>query len=179
MNKENEFPDPIGSEVESLTQELLLDQREHADRYIAIADTKAAFLIGLLSAVILALYQSSVGKHLLFPVREWGFSQVLFVIALMALAASVLLAIFVVRPRLFNTAKLGLIPWLGVSCFPDRAEYVKRLGAATRAELMEELAGNVYDLSKIARKKYYWLGWSFRMTMLGLIASVLACLLRF
>ncbi len=177
--KKDDFPDAIGSEVESLTQELLLDQREHIDRYIVIADTKAAFLIGLLSAVILALYQSSALKQLLVPLSEWGFSQGLLVMALLSLAASVLLSIFVVRPRLFNTVERGLIPWLGVSSFPDRAEYLKCLGAATRGQLMEELAGNVYDLSNIARRKYYWLGWSFRMTAIALVTSGLAYLLKF
>ena len=164
----------VGSEAESLTQELLLDQREHIDRYISIADTKAASLIGLLSAVILGLYQTSARNHLLVPVAQWAAKEFLLAIALGSLAAAVSLAMFVVRPRLINSVKKGLIPWLGVSSFPSREEYLKSFSSATRAQLIEDLASNVYDLSRIARKKYYWLGWSFLASRVGLVTGILS-----
>ena len=167
----------LGSETESLTQELLLDQREHIDRYISIADTKAGFLIGLLSAVMLGLYQSSARHPLRVPVNPWTATGFLFVIALVFLAAAVSLSMFVVRPRLINTAKKGLIPWLGISSFRSREEYLRSLSAATRSQLIEDLASNVYDLSKIARKKYDWLRWSFLAGGLGLITGLLSYVL--
>ncbi len=171
------FSESLGSETESLTQELLVDQREHIDRYIAIADTKAAFLIGLLSASIVGLSQSSAGRHLLEPMSRWGGMDLFLIAAVVSLGVATALSMYVVRPRLINTAKKGLIPWLGISAFPNKEEYLKSFSAASRSHLIEDLASNVYDLSRIARRKYYWLGWSFLVTGAGLLMAVLACIL--
>lgn len=174
--KPGSFPETVTSETESLTQELLLDQREHVDRYVAIADTKAAFLIGLLSAVILGLSQSPAGHRLRVPVGQWALAEVLLAAALVFLFAAVALSMSVVRPRLINTSRQGLIPWLGVSSFRTKEEYLKSFGAATRLQLIEDLAANVYDIANIARRKYYWLGWSFLASGLGLSTGLLAYL---
>ncbi len=146
----------------------------HFSDNISSADTKATFLIGILSALLVTFYTNDARKTLSCPRTDWGPVQWVTLCSLACLAAGILLGIYVVRPRLLKNRGNGLISWPHVSGFKTCTDYVSQLGNSSRSEILGELAGSNYDLSKICAAKYYWLSWSFHVGGTGLIATLLA-----
>jgi hypothetical protein len=101
-------------------------------------------------------------------------------LAFMALAASILLSIFVLRPRgnFTNNTQLGEI------CDPvkiaqkDCKEYVELVKTSDDETLLENVAVLIYDRSMTNKKKYYWLNREIWVGMSGWALSLIVVFLK-
>src|SRR5260370_23057113 len=143
-------------------REFLWKVHSYTNDHIRFADTKAAFCVGIASALMGALFASK--SHELFTKaltsQDVGHRTFLACVSLGAfvlLAISMGTAVTVVRPRLWTHSEKGFIFWGAVSKFDAGGAFAAQFAAQTEAELNECLSHHLYSLAKVCRRKYIWL----------------------
>ena len=162
-------------------REFLWQVHAYTNDYVRFADTKAAFCVGIASALIGVLFASK--SHELFiqtmPVRFVGdcnylayISMGAFILLIFSIAASVL----AVRPRLWTYSEEGFIFWGAIANFKDPDIFTARYQSQTEEELSQCLSHHLYSLATVCRRKYYWVNAAI-MSVAGGGALAIAVLL--
>jgi hypothetical protein len=130
--------------------------RDAVDSDIQFADTKAGFIIGL--AVL--------GVALLgdLPPSPPSWKSALAAMAGFLLLGAIVASILSVRPRATRYAQ-GTIFWGHVAAHGDFTTYKQAL---EQSDLLEEVARQVYEMARIARRKYTFIAYATNFLLWGL-----------
>ena len=130
-------------------QEFLWHTHDNLAEYARFADTKAAFAGTLAGALVGCLYGAGLFSALVqTSICKWTFTSWMSFLSGLLLSASILLAGFVVYPRLKSSEKKGFIFWGGIAAFGSAAEFKAAFRANTDKDLDEELQKQIFDVAK-------------------------------
>lgn len=138
--------------------------------YIALADTKAAIVLGLASTFIAFLFSKAAFQFLLFnPTCAWQSCVAWICVAL--LIASGGFSAWVIAPRLKTTGE-GLVFFGSVQAHSDSKSYANAVRSAGVDLLIEARLRHCYDVSSVCWRKYYNLRLAIWLSVAGLLASL-------
>ena len=154
-------------------REFLWHVHEYINEYVRFGDAKAGFAGAVASGLLAGLYSSTVRTEVLhLPFYVWSCATWLGVLASAFLALSVLLALWIVRPRLGSTQPKGFIFWGSIAAYSDVSSLKESFRSQSTQTLDEHLLHHIFDLStKVCVPKYRYI--SLCILALG-IGGVLA-----
>jgi hypothetical protein len=166
----------------SLTQKEQLDfswnVHKYLNDYIRFADTKAALVVLVCTSMLGAMFVKGMHTQITaVPLKEQGFVGLLIIFGYLGLLAGIVLAIFVINPRLPGNANRGLIFWEDIKAI-TRDEYLKVIRSSTSRDFADHIAGHVFTLSSVCSEKYAWLVYSIYISGFGAMCSLLAHALK-
>jgi len=126
---------------------------QYIREYIQFADKKATFLFTAATALLAFLYKNNLSAKWLKPLMQWNILDTAAFVAMMALAAGALLALWVVIPRTSGSRR-GFLFWDAVAEYDSGRHYSDELQQLTAASLFHVKAGHCFDLACICRAKY-------------------------
>lgn len=150
----------------------------YTNEYIRFADTKGAAVIAWSAALIGMLFSLKAHQRfmqgMVFSGIDWGATALgaASVLAFLLLAAAVVAAFGCVKPRLWSTDgskshEKGYIYWEQIRAHNNAAAFKAGLAQQTAEQLTAHCADHVYVLAGIAKRKYWWVHWSVRLTIFG------------
>lgn len=143
--------------------------------YISTADKKAAFVFAVSSTLLVYLYQQSLHLRWLKAPVHWLAGDILTFVAMAVLFVSLAAAASVVWPRL-ATSHRGFVFFLSVSEYGSATEYADSIARETGDSLTLALLRHVYDLAKVARRKYRALAVAIWASVIGVGLSLIVLL---
>jgi hypothetical protein len=144
---------PEGSEES--TAHFLWEVHRYTNEYIRFADTKAAFIAGVSTALIGSLVSSTLlDTVLLTSPSLWSKLQWTAIVALILLAASLAFCISVIKPRLWNNRSVGFIYWGSVIGHGTTRDFTKAVHALSVRERSVSISDHLFVLAAIADRKY-------------------------
>jgi hypothetical protein len=161
-------------EIWSMDHEDLLQlSHDHINGYIKIADQKASILLSGQLA-FLALSTNLVPS-------EWGSLpiciRVLVVSTVLFILGAISFSILTVIPREESEGRAGYIFWNDILEHNDGSQFVDNAKKLSNENVVDSLGKEVYNVSKIAERKYSNLKISIYLTTVFLILGVLAAVL--
>jgi hypothetical protein len=149
------------------------------NEYIRFADTKAGVVIVLASGLVAGLYAAKLHVPIMSASPfALGWLGVLSALGFLFLTSGILLAVWAIRPRLTNDQRRGFVFWESIRGFRSASEYWQALRAEGEERLGEHLAGHLYMLSSVCRRKYFWVALSIWVSLGGAVAGTAALLLK-
>lgn len=146
--------------------------QDYISHYILLADTKAAFILGICSGFLYIIF-NKYHNFLFKNIKLWNVIDLTSFLSLLILIIAIAFTISVVYPRLLTNKKKGLVSWVDISNYESAGEYVTDLFKTNRTELIKEHYAVNYFLSIVCRKKYYWLSLSFIMAAIGIFFGLI------
>jgi hypothetical protein len=149
------------------------DTHAHLRDTITLADQKAGFLFGIVTAILAYLHTSGATQRLLQNVRgaQGGLSDALVGVALLGLVAGAVTALLVVIPRAPRPSK-GIAASCAISSFPSAQEYVDLVLHSDPSALARAKLEYCWILAQISRRKYRFVNLALRCSFAGLVASI-------
>lgn len=149
-------------------EDLLELSHNHINGYIKVADQKASILLsGQLAFLALSLN--------LIP-SKWGNLHVtlliLICLTLLVISSSILFSILTVLPREGSDGKEGAIYWNDIRAHGNSDQFVQYVSQLDEDAVVQELGEDVYNISKIAKRKYEYLKISIILTVIFLLLSL-------
>lgn len=140
----------------SENQDFLWHVHEYVNEYIRFGDAKAAFAGTFASGLLAVLYSSRAhAEALQVPCRQWSVATWLAVPASVFLAASVVLALLTVRPRLRSSQSKGFIFWGNIAAHRKVDVFQASFHSQSEEALNDQLLHHLFDLSqKVCLPKY-------------------------
>lgn len=160
--------EPIAlSEVHSNFSEF---HEEYVSRYIALADTKAAWMFTITAGLVAYLCgHENYLQVLISP--ELSFAYCSKATAMLALVLSALFSFLVIVPRA-PTSGEGIVYFKTVASKPSAKAYIDSVGKKNTSELASARLAHCFDISRVCTRKYR----SLRISMwVGLGGLLLAC----
>ncbi|MGB7309781.1 MAG: Pycsar system effector family protein [Candidatus Acidiferrales bacterium] len=151
-------------------QDFLWKVHGYTNDYIRFADTKAAFCLGLASALMAALIRRSFPGTFVAALRSshhFSIWTLLVLAALTFLVGSIVASVMTVRPRLITRSQKGFIFWEAISSFDGPGAFTAAYSAQPERELTECLAHHVYTLAHVCRRKYLWVNLAIVAVVVG------------
>jgi len=156
--------------MSDFTSEQLAERTQnHLNEYIIAADRKASILItgqfaflGLAATALSNLNQAPSGWF------RW-FSIGMAIVGVIA----VFLAVIVIYPRTPSPER-GFIYWGNITQYKSGEDFHDAVASLDEEEAMETLNKENYSLAKVAGKKYEYLRWSLRATVVMVLFAVAA-----
>jgi hypothetical protein len=140
---------------EAAKHEFLWHTHEYLSEYARFADTKAAFAGAIASALIGALYSAKAHVSLFLPLHQWSVAAWLTVVASTFLAASILLAVWTVLPRLGSTQSKGFVYWGAIANHRSVELLQTSFHSQSPRTLNDHLLHHLLDISqKVSIPKY-------------------------
>lgn len=139
--------------------------------YITLADQKAAFFFASATALLVFLYKDHAVTRWLKDPRTWTAADLCSCLAVVGLAATSLVTISVVAPRLKGSQR-GRVFWEAIAEYPDSASYAKDISAAPTADLVADMLQHSFDLAQVCRRKYRALQRALWTGGVGLLATI-------
>lgn len=156
----------------------LWNTHKYIDDYIKFADTKAAFVVAILSAFLSSGIKSGSYATILHkPVSQWCLLDGIAITALILMLAAVLMSVNVIRPRLKTKQVEGIIYWKAITiagCF----KFVSTIESLDDDTLRSAVAGHTYEIAEIATKKYRFVALAMILGIVGALAAGLVALCR-
>jgi hypothetical protein len=149
-------------------REFLWNVHSYTNDYVQFADTKAAFCVGIATALMAALFASK--AHDLFRSGGHPILAGLSLGAFVLLAISMGAAVMVVRPR-DKESEDGLVFWKDIAGRDTADLFVSEYSAQTERDLNRSLSVHLYDLARVCIRKYFWVNVA---TFAGAAGSALA-----
>lgn len=146
----------------------------YVSRHIQLADTKASFVFGGVSALIAYLFSKPEVKTVLFA-PTWTGAWPFLLAAVMLLAGSAASAFSVIAPRLKSSGE-GIVYFGAVSTRSTAADYEREIGAKTESELVSARLRHCYDVSRICSRKYTYLRRAMWMAFPGVVLAIIISL---
>ena len=143
--------------------------------YISTADKKAAFVFAVSSTLLVYLYQQSLHLRWLKAIAHWSTGDFCTFVAMAVLFVSLAAAASVVWPRL-ATSHRGFVFFLSVSEYENASEYAASIARESGDSLTLALLCHVYDLAKVARRKYKALAVAIWTSVIGVCLSLIVLL---
>ena len=157
----------------NVLKEIYPSIRDYISGYISLADAKAGVLISILSG-LLSLGLSKGNKILVLPVQQWQLTDYFIFFDWIVFVLGITFALFVIWPKTSICKKKGFISWVHISNYESVDLYLKDILSARESEISGQLCELNYDLSRVCKRKYFWLAWSFKF---GLFAIILFAVL--
>ena len=143
---------------------------EYVSKYIALADTKAAWMFTITAGLIAYLGGNENYLSLLLN-PEWGGAYCTKAATMLMLALSALFSFLVIVPRV-PTSGEGVVYFKTVASKSSADDYVESVGKKSTSELAEARLVHCYDISRVCARKYN----ALRISMwAGFIGLFLAC----
>lgn len=150
---------------------LAWEVKKHVFQNIQMADNKAGFVTAL------ATLGAALFTDLQPNLPMW--KVVLMVLASGLLMAAIITSILSVQPRIGRNLQEGIIYFGNIASHDSYADFRKDF---EESDALDEVAQQVYALSRIAQKKYAILSWAYRFLFAGLaifwVSLVLSRLIR-
>ena len=142
-------------EADGETEKFLWEVHKYTNDYIRFADTKAAFIAGVSTALIGSLVASSIFDS----VTKMGFCEITKMqwagfVGLVALTASLGLSIAAIRPRLWNNTSVGYIFWGSVVGHKTAKQFTLAVNGLSKADRASAVSDHLFVLASIAKRKY-------------------------
>ncbi|PXA92012.1 hypothetical protein DMC47_24805 [Nostoc sp. 3335mG] len=138
--------------------------------YIALADTKAAILLGLTSTFIAFLFSRPSFHDVLFkPSCSWQTWLVWAAVALLLIGSG--FAARVIAPRLKHTGE-GLVFFGAVRAYSSAEAYADAVRSAGQDRLDDARLQHCYDVSAVCWRKYHSLRLAIWLSLAGFVASL-------
>jgi Family of unknown function (DUF5706) len=157
----------------------LWDVHKYTNDYIRFADTKAAFMVAVSTALIGTLVSSSVFDSsfhqnlchwTVYRWSAWG--------GLLLLICSLLSGVMVIRPRLWNKANPGYIFWNSVVAHRTPERFAVALGKLSAADRTRQVSDHLFILARIAERKYTLVAFGLLSGTIGGLLTGAVLLLR-
>lgn len=169
---DNPFPDPNES-----TSNFLWEVHKYTNEYIRFADTKAAFIAGASAALIGAMVASSLFDAMFLTTPcLWSKLQWMGIVALLLLAASLVLSVAAIRPRLWNKTDIGYIFWGSIAGHGSMLQFTRSVHELSLKGMSNAISDHLFVLSFIAKRKYAYVDWALSV---GVAGGALACTVLF
>ncbi len=150
--------------------------QNYVSNYIQFADTKAAWVFAVASALLAYVFGKEELRAALF-LPQMSIPFVLLVATVVLLVSSAALSFIVISPR-FGTSGEG-VGFFSVGARKTSADsYVREIASMSPAELTEARLKHSYDISRVCARKYGHLRWSFWAGILGLIGMAALTLIQ-
>ena len=161
-------------------QSFLWQAHSYLAEYARFADTKAAFAGTIAGALIGCLFSAGVFAPLVkTPISSWAFVSWTSGIGGLLLSGCIVLAIRVVYPRLRWHGQPGFIFWRAVTAHRNAEDFSKAFNCGTQESLNQELAGQVFTVSKyVCTPKYQNVSYCLLCLGAGAFFAVLALLAK-
>jgi hypothetical protein len=145
----------LGTECANGTEDFLWEVHKYTNEYIRFADTKAAFIAGVSTALIGSLVASSLFNSCL-RTTPWSWSKLQWTAAvgLSLLAISVGCSIAVIRPRLWNKVSVGYIFWGSIAGHVTAPNFTRAVQKLNQTERSCAISDHLFVLASIAKRKY-------------------------
>lgn len=168
--------DKAGSQVNDpleIATAFASDTHAHMQKTISLADQKAGFLFGVVTAILAYLHTSGATQRFIQDLRhgQWPFQQVLVGVAVVGLVAGAIFALLVVIPRAPKAVR-GLVASWGIAEFPSAQDYVNEVLKSDPAALARAKLEYCWILSRISRRKYFFINNALRCSFVGLVAAL-------
>ena len=153
------------------TGKFLWEVHRYTNEYIRFADTKAAFIAGVSTALIGGLVGSSLfdscfrTKLCLWTGIQWA-----GVFGLFSLVASLGLSVAAIRPRLWNNASVGFIFWGSIKGHRTARNFTHAVQGLSTLERTAAISDHLFVLAGIADRKYAYVD---RALFAGVIGGAL------
>jgi hypothetical protein len=170
---EGEMPTIIhasGPSLNSMHAEFVQFHEGYIRHYIALADTKAAFIFGV-SATFLAYFFSRSDVAALIHSPFFTSQHLILLVVVLFLGLAIFCSVWVVMPRTTYSGE-GLVNFGAVAAYKDGNSYLDRVSRCSESELIAARVRHAYDVSVICFRKYEALRKSFWFGILGLFSSL-------
>ena len=150
----------------------LWEVHKYINEYIRFADTKAAYIAGVATALIGSLVASSLFDSLSrASLCQWSKLQWMGFLGLILLALSLGLSIAAIRPRLWNNRSIGFIFWGSIVGHDTAHNFMRAAQGLTEEEMTKSISEHLFVLAAIAQRKYTYVD---RALYAGLVGGVVA-----
>jgi hypothetical protein len=142
-------------ECETDNSDFLWEVHRYTNEYIRFADTKAAFIAGVSTALIGSLVGSSLFDSCFrTTLCLWSKLQILGAVGLILLATSLALSIAAIRPRLWNNTSVGFIFWGSIIGHGSARHFAQALHGLSAKERSIAISDHLFVLAFIANRKF-------------------------
>lgn len=165
--------------AEECRAQFLWHIHDYTNEYIRFADAKAGVCVGIASALLGALFATKC--HTLFTTSSgWQHPSLslLAIASFLFLGFGIFASLFAVRPRLWTHSQKGLIFWGAIARFETADSFAAHYDSQSPHSLTERLSHNLYSLSKICVRKYFWVSAAILATAGGGVLAALVLLLK-
>lgn len=159
------------SDVRPFAEHVILYVTEH----IKLADQKAAFIFTIASALLCYLYTKDIHKMWISKPSDWSGSDLLAILAMLALGTGLLCACFVVLPSLSKSHR-GIVFFKSINEFESASAYASEIIARQTQDLDRMLLKQAYDMSHICSRKYCLLSVAMWTTFIGILLTIILLL---
>lgn len=143
--------------------------------YIALADTKAAWVFTVASAAIAFIFGRTASKtELLDP--QWSMATALVWSAAAFLCLSALFSFSVIRPRKPSSCGDGIVFFAQVAGKANAKAYGSEVGSYDKASLTAARLEHCYDVSRVCASKYASLRLGIWSGLVGIALTLLQLL---
>lgn len=161
----------------------------YISHYVALADTKAAFVLGLATA-LLGYLDSLENLHAttrwLKSPTAWGMLDAAACLSTVGLLAATALALATVVPRLRRTRPApasgrsghGIVYWRDIAAHGDPGAYCETVAQSDASTLNAALLEQVFQIAVICHRKYRTLSWGTWSAAIGVAAGILLLAFR-
>jgi hypothetical protein len=154
------------------TDRFLWDIHKYTNDYIRFADTKAAFVAAASTALIGALVGSSALDSCFRAIPgtwlQWGAMA-----GLLLLAASLVLSVLAIRPRLWNHSSVGYIFWESIKGHKTARAFSQAVSELPASGRTTATSDHLFMLASVATRKYGYVKWAIHAGIAGgLLAGV-------
>jgi hypothetical protein len=149
-------------------EEFLWEIHKYTNEYIRFADAKGAFVAAASTALIGSLVASSLFDSLFKknPCR-WGVVQWIGVAGLLLLTLSLIFAVLVIRPRLWNQESAGYIFWESIAGHKTPTAYSEATKKLAASERSTAISTHLFTLASVAKRKYRYVNLAVISAMVG------------
>ncbi|WP_321288256.1 Pycsar system effector family protein [uncultured Sunxiuqinia sp.] len=151
----------------------LLGTQAHIHENIKFADQKSLVVIIINTGLISGLYK--------IGILDYSHSLLLLsaVISFLCLSFGILFSIFAIWPRGENkNSGVGFSNPVRITRWENIKTYKEGFKDSNPENLMDDLLELVFDRSSINKKKYYWLKWAIRVSLVGWFLGLTSSLLK-
>jgi hypothetical protein len=154
----------------------------YTNEYVRFADTKAAAVLAISAGLIGGLFAAKAHRFFMDANLVWHGAELResllcggAVASFALLTAAILMAVWAIRPRLWNRQVPGYIFWESVLAHGSPEKYRTSLLQASQPVLAAHVAEHVHALAKICHHKYLWANLSIWAAVAGgVIGGILA-----
>ncbi len=128
-----------------------------------IADDKAKSSFGVAAGLLVFLFNFSGSGFFISNANiKWSFSFSFLIelLSLLFLALSCLFSFITFVPRQTTKFPRGLAFYGSIAEWESASNYLKAIKSRSSNELIDELTSHNYELSKVSKRKFYWLKFS-------------------
>lgn len=171
-------PQPTSVEEDDFMGEYLWHVNQYINEHVRFSDTKAGSVIVLSGAVLSLMYSGGFHHDFTRAFGQWTPVSVASLATFLLLGASVLTAAWSMRPRLVRNFGTGFVFWEQILGHGSQEAFVAALNARSRRELLDHLAAQIFSVSGVCSRKFYWVARSIQLCISGAMLAAVVMLMR-